>query len=100
MRKLTNALVAGQFTALLSTELLFLLNPEVPHTWTSVLSVFATFSITYGLAAGAAFWLLLSVAGDRSRRTPQARMALLSRSDVAIGHQCSPPRRFCSGRTS
>ncbi len=71
MRKLTNALVAGQFTALLSTELLFLLNPEVPHTWTSVLSVFATFSITYGLAAGAAFWLLLSVAefvrGERLR---------------------------------
>ncbi len=62
MRKLTNALVAGQFTALLSTELLFLLNPEVPHTWTSVLSVFGVFAVTYGIAAGAAFWLLLSLA--------------------------------------
>ncbi len=62
MRKLTNSLVAGQFTALFSTELLFLLNPEVPHTWTSVLSVFGAFAVTYGVAAGAVFWLLLSVA--------------------------------------
>jgi len=61
MRKLTNSLVAGQFTALLATELLFLLNPEVPHTWTSVLSVFGVFAVTYGLAAGIAFWLLLSL---------------------------------------
>jgi predicted AlkP superfamily phosphohydrolase/phosphomutase len=62
LRKLTNAVLAGQFTALLSTELLFLLNPEVPHTWTSVLSVFAVFSVSYGLAAGAAFWIILTLA--------------------------------------
>jgi hypothetical protein len=62
MRKLTNSLVAGQFTALLIAELLFLLNPEVPHTWVSVLSVFCVMGLTYGMAGAAAFWLLLSVA--------------------------------------
>lgn len=61
MRKLTNGLAAGQFMALLAAELLFLLNPEVPHTWTSVLSVFGAFAVTYGIAAGIAFWLLLSL---------------------------------------
>jgi predicted AlkP superfamily phosphohydrolase/phosphomutase len=62
MRKLSNSLVAGQFMALLATELLFLMNPEVPHTWRSVLSVFGVFAITYGLAAAVAFRLLLSLA--------------------------------------
>jgi hypothetical protein len=55
MRKLTNSFVAGELTALLATELLFLLNPEVAHTWTSVLSVFFVFALTYGIAASAAF---------------------------------------------
>lgn len=68
MRKLTNGLVAGQFMALLAAESLFLLNPEVPHTWTSVLSVFGVLAVTYGLAAGVAFWILLSlVEGLRGR---------------------------------
>jgi predicted AlkP superfamily phosphohydrolase/phosphomutase len=60
MRKLTNSLVAGKFTALLATELLFLLNPEAPHTWRSVFSVFGVFATTYGIASAFAFWLLLS----------------------------------------
>ncbi len=61
MRKLTNSLVASELTALLATELLFLLNPEVAHTWTSVLSVFSVFALTYGVAASLGFWLLLSL---------------------------------------
>ena len=61
MRKLTNGLVAGQLVAVLLAELVFMLNPEVPHTWTNVLSVFAVFSITYGLGAGVVLWLLLWV---------------------------------------
>ncbi|MGH9332639.1 MAG: alkaline phosphatase family protein, partial [Vicinamibacteria bacterium] len=61
MRKLTNSLVAGQFVALLATEVVFLLNPEVPHTWTSVLSVWGVFAVTYGIAAGLLFWLLLTL---------------------------------------
>lgn len=59
MRKLTNALVAGQLAALLLAELVFLLNPEVPHTWTNVLSVWAVFAATYGLAVGCGYWVLL-----------------------------------------
>ena len=59
MRKLTNALVAGQLAALLFAELVFLLNPEVPHNWTNVLSVWGVFATTYGLAIGAGYWVLL-----------------------------------------
>ena len=60
MRKLTNSLLAGQFVALLATELVLLVNPEVPHTWRSVLSVFAVSAASYGLAAGLFFYLLLN----------------------------------------
>lgn len=59
MRKLTNGLAAGQLAAVLAAELVFMLNPEVPHTWTSVLSVFAVFSLTYGLGAGIGLFVLL-----------------------------------------
>jgi predicted AlkP superfamily phosphohydrolase/phosphomutase len=46
---------------LLFSELIFLLNPEVPHTWRNVLSIWGVLAITYGLAAGFAFFFLLSV---------------------------------------
>jgi len=59
MRKLTNALAAGQVAALLIAECTFLLNPEVPHTWTNVLSVWGTFAATYGIATGVLFLLVL-----------------------------------------
>lgn len=59
MRKLTNGILAGQFAAILATELVFMLNPEVPHTLTNVLSVLAVFALTYGIAAGAGFFALL-----------------------------------------
>ncbi len=59
MRKLTNSLVAGQVVALLLAECVFLLNPDVPHTWANVLSVWGTFAATYGIASCLAFWLLL-----------------------------------------
>jgi predicted AlkP superfamily phosphohydrolase/phosphomutase len=69
MRKLTNAIAAGQLAALLFAELVFLLNPEVPHTWTNVVSVWGVFAATYGLAIGAAYWLLLQlVEAVRARR--------------------------------
>jgi Type I phosphodiesterase / nucleotide pyrophosphatase len=61
MRKLTNGLVAGQFAALLVAELVFMLNPEVPHTVTNVVSVLAVFALTYGIAAGVGFSALLFV---------------------------------------
>jgi predicted AlkP superfamily phosphohydrolase/phosphomutase len=59
MRKLTNSLVAGQLVSLLLAECVFLLNPEVPHTWAYVSSVWGTFAATYGIVAGLFFWLLL-----------------------------------------
>ena len=59
MRKLTNALAAGQLAALFFAESTFLLNPEVPHTWTNVLSVWGVFAVTYGIVAGAVFLLVL-----------------------------------------
>ena len=59
MRKLSNSLVAGQFAALLATELLFLLNPDVPHTWMNVLSVLGVFALSYGMAMAIAYWFLL-----------------------------------------
>ena len=61
MRKATNCLVAGLVVALLLAECVFLLNPEVPHTFQTVLSVWGTFALTYGLAASLAFWVLLRV---------------------------------------
>ena len=60
MRKLTNSLAAGQVAALLIAECIILFNPEVPHTWTNVLSVWGTCALTYGIAAGLGFWVLLS----------------------------------------
>jgi uncharacterized membrane-anchored protein len=59
MRKLTNSLVAGQVAALLVAECIILFNPEVPHTWRNVASVWGTCALTYGIAAGLAFWVLL-----------------------------------------
>jgi predicted AlkP superfamily phosphohydrolase/phosphomutase len=59
MRNLTNSLAAGQFAALLAAELIFMVNPEVPRTWTSVLSVWGVSASTYGLFAGLACWVLL-----------------------------------------
>lgn len=61
MRKLTNSLVAGQLVALLIAECVFLFNPEVPHTWTNVLSVWGTFAVTYGIVSGLSLWLLLTL---------------------------------------
>lgn len=61
MRKLTNALAAGQVSALLAAELVFILNPEVAHTPKNVLSVWGLFAFSYGLAAGIGFWLLLQI---------------------------------------
>lgn len=61
MRKLTNGLVAGQFVALLAAELIFLLNPGVPHTVSNVLSVLGVSALTYGVAASIGFWMLLSL---------------------------------------
>jgi len=60
MRKLTNSLVAGQLVALLIAECVFLFNPEVPHTWTNVLSVWGTFAVTYGIVSGLSLWLVLT----------------------------------------
>ncbi|HSF18488.1 MAG TPA: alkaline phosphatase family protein [Vicinamibacteria bacterium] len=59
MRKLTNALVAGQLAALLAAELVLILNPEVPHTPGNVLSVWGVFAISHGLAGAAGLWILL-----------------------------------------
>jgi len=59
MRKLTNSIAAGIAAALVCAESIFLLNPDIPHTWTNVLSVFGTFALTYGIGAAISFWLLL-----------------------------------------
>jgi predicted AlkP superfamily phosphohydrolase/phosphomutase len=59
MRNLTNSLAAGQFAALLAAELIFMVNPEVPRTWRSVLSVWGVSASTYGLVSGLFCWMLL-----------------------------------------
>ncbi len=59
MRKLTNSLAAGMVLALLVAESVFLLNPDIPHTWKNVISIFGTFAISYGIGVGGVFWLLL-----------------------------------------
>jgi predicted AlkP superfamily phosphohydrolase/phosphomutase len=59
MRNLTNSLAAGQFAALLAAELIFMVNPEVPRTWRSVLSVWGVSALTYGLFSGIVCWVLL-----------------------------------------
>lgn len=61
MRKLTNALAAGQLSGLLAAELVFILNPEVAHTPKNVLSVWGVFAVSYGVAAGMGFWVLLQL---------------------------------------
>jgi predicted AlkP superfamily phosphohydrolase/phosphomutase len=73
MRNLTNSLAAGQFAALLAAELIFLLNPEVPRTWRSVLSVWGVSASTYGLVCGlVSFVLLFLVETLRGRRLAPA----------------------------
>jgi hypothetical protein len=69
MRKLANCLAGGVLLALLATELLFLLNPEVPHTGKSVFAVVGVLAATYGIAGAAAFWVLLSLV-ELSRGRP------------------------------
>jgi predicted AlkP superfamily phosphohydrolase/phosphomutase len=59
MRKLTNSLLGGLLAAFLLTEALLLLNPEVPLDFTTVWRLWGTLALTYGLAAGLFFWLLL-----------------------------------------
>ncbi len=59
MRKLTNSLVAGLLAAFLITEALMLLNPDVPLTFSTLWQVWSILALTYGLAAGLGFWLLM-----------------------------------------
>ena len=61
MRRLTNSLLGGFLAALLLTQALLLLNPEVPLDISTVWRVWGTLAVTYGLAAGLSFWLLLVV---------------------------------------
>jgi hypothetical protein len=93
VRKLTNSLVGGQLAALLATEMILLLNPEVPHTWTNVLSVGSVSAVSYGIGAGLFYFLLLNaVEALRGRRLGPAWLsfrvltwlAMLSLSAAAV----------------
>ena len=59
MRNLANSLLGGQLLALFLAQSVFILNPQVPLDAQTLLYVWISFSLTYGLAAGLAFWLLL-----------------------------------------
>ena len=59
MRSLTNCLLSGQFAALLITQLVLLLNPNIALTIRNVAGIWMVLAPTYGLAIGAALWLVL-----------------------------------------
>ena len=59
MRTLTNSLLGGFLAAVLLSEALFLLNTDVPLALPIWWRVWGTLALTYGLAAGLGFWLLM-----------------------------------------
>ncbi len=59
MRNLINTLLGGQLAALFLVQATFLLNPRVPFDVKTFFQVWIGFALTFGLALGLGFWLML-----------------------------------------
>ncbi len=59
MRNLTNSLLGGQLLALFLAQSIFILNPQVTLDAPTILRVWGSVALTYGIASGLLSWLLL-----------------------------------------
>jgi predicted AlkP superfamily phosphohydrolase/phosphomutase len=59
LRNLVNSLLGGQLIALFLTQTVFLLNTHIPLDTMTLLRVWGTMALTYGLAVGLVLWLVL-----------------------------------------
>ncbi len=69
MRTLTNCMLGGFLAAFLVSQAILLLNPAVPLDFSTFWRVWGTLAMTYGLAAGLGWWLLL-IAVEQVRGGP------------------------------